>query len=126
MQEFYCSIGNEGIALSAVAKKQHNLPNWTTRETYSAVLSYAEQGLLCRLVYVVAGIQMDAVISLKLKVIVKYLYDINGNELPLLLYRNENEQKNGNRAQHGTQLYLGHRLLRSDRIWRVISKKHGP
>ena len=56
---------------------------------------YAEQGLLCRLVYVVAGIQMDAVISLKLKVIVKYLYDINGNELPLLLYRNENEQKMG-------------------------------
>ena len=43
--------------------------------------------------FLVAGIQMDAVISLKLKVIVKSLYDINnGNELPL---RDENEQKMG-------------------------------
>ena len=96
MQEFYCSIGNEGIALSAVAKKAAQFTKLNDAwDIFCCTILYAEQGLLCRLVYVVAGIQMDAVISLKLKVIVKYLYDINGNELPLLLYRNENEQKMG-------------------------------
>ena len=93
MQEFYyCSIGNEGIALSAAKTTIYQIERRVRREkTYSAMYFVCRAGMA----FLVAGIQMDAVISLKLKVIVKYLYDINGNELPLLLYRNENEQKMG-------------------------------
>lgn len=91
MQEFYyCSIGNEGIALSAAKTTIYQIERRVRREkTYSAMYFVCRAGMA----FLVAGIQMDAVISLKLKVIVKSLYDINnGNELPL---RDENEQKMG-------------------------------
>ena len=83
-------IGNEGIALSAAKTTIYQIERRVRREkTYSAMYFVCRAGMA----FLVAGIQMDAVISLKLKVIVKSLYDINnGNELPL---RDENEQKMG-------------------------------
>ena len=59
MQEFYyCSIGNEGIALSAAKTTIYQIERRVRREkTYSAMYFVCRAGMA----FLVAGIQMDAV-----------------------------------------------------------------
>ena len=106
----YWKRGHCSLFKFSLLQHEHNLPNWTTRrETYSATHLVCRAGL---------GSKMDAVISLKLKVIVKYLYDMEGKWTSIC---DENEQKMGTTRAAWNSAFLGHRLLRSDRIWRVIS-----